>query len=75
MKNDSDPIYYVVILQPVELRALTKEVITKHAQHLRELDVNGINSIMKQDALVLGGFRTFEIRTWLMSNQTNNYLP
>ena len=100
MKNASDPIYYVVILQPIELRELTKEVITKHAQHLRELDVDGklvlagpftdhptgmlvlrgknkdeIKSIMEQDALIREGFRTFEIRTWLMSNKTNNYLP
>jgi uncharacterized protein YciI len=100
MKNDSDPIYYVVILQPVESRELTSEVIAKHAQHLRELDVDGklvlagpftdhptgmlvlrdknkdeIKSIMEQDALIREGFRTFEIRTWLMSNRTNNYLP
>jgi len=100
MENDSDHIYYVVILLPVESRELTSEVIAKHAQHLRELDVDGklvlagpftdhptgmlvlrgnnkdeIKSIMEQDALVRGGFRTFEIRTWLMSNRTNNYLP
>ena len=100
MENDSDHIYYVVILLPVESRELTGEVITKHAQHLRELDVDGklvlagpftdhptgmlvlrgknkdeIKSIMEQDALILEGFRTFEIRTWLMSNRANNYMP
>ena len=94
-------IYYVVILQPPgEPRELTTEAIAKHAQHLRELDVDEklvlagpfmdhpsgllvlrgnnkdeIKSIMEQDALILEGFRTFEIRTWLMSNQANNYLP
>jgi uncharacterized protein YciI len=100
MENESDPIYYVVILLPVESRELTREVIAKHAQHLRELDVDGklvlagpftdhptgmlvlrgknkddIKSIMEQDALILEGFRTFEIRTWLMSNRANNYMP
>jgi uncharacterized protein YciI len=100
MENESDHIYYVVILLPVESRELSKEVIAKHAEHLRELDVDGklvlagpftdhptgmlvlrgknkdeIKSIMEQDALILEGFRTFEIRTWLMSNQANNYLP
>ena len=100
MENDSDHIYFVVILLPVESRELTSEVIAKHAQHLRELDVDGnlvlagpftdhptgmlvlrgknkdeIKSIMEQDALILEGFRTFEIRTWLMSNRANNYMP
>jgi len=100
MKNDSDHIYYVVILQPVESRELTSEVIAKHARHLSQLDIDGkfvlagpftdhptgmlvlrgknkdeIKSIMEQDALIREGFRTFEIRTWLMSNQANNYMP
>jgi uncharacterized protein YciI len=100
MKNDLEPVYYAVILQPVESRELTTEVIAKHAQHLRELDVDGklvlagpfsdhpsgllvlrgkskdeIKSIMEQDPLIQGGYRTIEIRTWLMANRTNNYLP
>lgn len=100
MTNAPEPIYYAVILQPVESQELTTEVITKHAQHLRELDVDGklvlagpfsdhpsgllvlrgkskdeIKSIMEQDPLVQGGYRTIEIRTWLMANRTNNYLP
>ena len=100
MKNELEDIYYAVILQPVESRALTTDVIAKHAQHLRELDVDGklvlagpftdhpsgllvlrgkskdeIKSIMEQDPLVQGGFRTIEVRTWLMANRTNNYLP
>ena len=100
MKNDLEPVYYAVNLQPVESRELTTEVIAKHAQHLRELDVDGklvlagpfsdhpsgllvlrgkskdeIKSIMEQDPLIQGGYRTIEIRTWLMANRTNNYLP
>jgi uncharacterized protein YciI len=101
MKSDPDHIYYVVILQPpVEPRELTNEVIAKHAQHLRELDVEGklvlagpfvdhpsgllvlrgnnkdeIKSIMDPDPLIQGGFRSYEVRTWLMANRTNNYLP
>ena len=100
MTNEPEHIYYVVILQPVESRELPAEVIAKHAQHLRELDVDGklvlagpfsdhpsgllvlrgkskdeIKSIMVQDPLIQGGYRTIEIRTWLMANRTNNYLP
>jgi len=100
MKNDSDHIYYVIILQPIESRELTSEVIAKHAQHLRALDVDRklvlagpftdhptgmlvlrgknkdeIKSIMEQDALIQEGFRSYEVRTWLMANDTNNYLP
>jgi uncharacterized protein YciI len=100
MKSDSDHIYYVVILQPVESRELNNEVVAKHAQHLRELDVDGklvlagpftdhpsgllvlrsknkdeIKSIMEQDPLIQGGFRSYEVRTWLMADRTNNYLP
>ena len=101
MKNDSDRIYYVVILQPPsEPRELTNEAIAKHAQHLRELDgdeklvlagpfvddpsgllvlrgknKDEIKSIMDQDPLIQGGFRSYEVRTWLMANRTNNYLP
>jgi uncharacterized protein YciI len=41
MTNNSDKIYYAVILQPVASRELTREVIAKHAQHLRELDEDG----------------------------------
>ena len=94
-------IYYVVILQPPgEPRELTTEAIAKHAQHLRELDVDEklvlagpfmdhpsgllvlrsnnkdeIKSIMDQDPLIRGGFRSYEVRTWLMANKTNNYRP
>jgi uncharacterized protein YciI len=101
MKNNSDRIYYVVILQtPSEPKALTNEAIAKHAQHLRELDgdeklvlagpfiddasgllvlrannKDDIKSIMDQDPLIQGGFRSYEVRTWLMANRTNNYLP
>jgi uncharacterized protein YciI len=42
---------------------------------LRCKDKDEAKSIMEHDALVLDGFRTFEIRTWLMSNRENNYLP
>jgi hypothetical protein len=31
--------------------------------------------IMDQDPLIRGGFRSCEVRTWLMANETNNYLP
>jgi uncharacterized protein YciI len=100
MENNSDHIYYVVILPANKSRELTNEAISKHAQHLRELDVEGklilagpftddssgmlvlrgnnkdeIRSIMEQDPLIQGGFRSYEIRTWLLANQTNNYLP
>jgi uncharacterized protein YciI len=100
MKNDSDPIYYAVILIPVESRELNKEVVAKHAQHLSELDAGGklvlagpftdhptgmlvlrgeskdeIKAIIDEDPLVQGGFRTYEVRTWLMANRANNYLP
>jgi uncharacterized protein YciI len=100
MKNNSDRVYFAVILQPVESKELTTEAIAKHAQHLHELDTDGklvlagpfidhptgllilrgenkdeIKSIMDEDPLIQGGFRTFEVRTWLMANRTNNYLP
>lgn len=100
MKNDSDHIYYAVILIPAESRELNKDVVAKHAQHLSELDAeeklvlagpftdhptgmlvlrgeskDEIKSIIDVDPLVQGGFRTYEIRTWLMANRTNNYLP
>jgi uncharacterized protein YciI len=100
MKSGSDKIYYAAILLPVESRELTGEAITKHAQHLRELDADGklvlagpftdhptgllvlrgknkdeIESIMERDPLILGGFRNFEVRTWLMANRANNYQP
>jgi len=100
MKNDFDPIYYAVFLVPIESRELNKEVVAKHAEHLKELDADGklvlagpftdhptgmlilrgenkdeIKSIVDKDPLVQGGFRTYEIRTWMMANQTNNYLP
>jgi uncharacterized protein YciI len=100
MPNDSDHIYYVVILLPVESMELTREVIAKHAQHLLELDTdrklvlagpftdhpNGllvlrgknkdeIKSIMDEDPMVQGGFRNYEVRTWLLANRTNNYMP
>jgi len=98
--NSSDRIYYAVILLPVEGRELTKEAITKHAQHLRELDNDGklvlagpftdhptgllvlrgknkdeIKSIMEADPLIKEGFRNYEVRTWLLANQANNYMP
>ena len=100
MKSDSDHIYYVVIIQPIESRELNNEVVARHAQHLRELDgdeklvlagpfiddpsgllvlrgnnKDEIKSIMDQDPLIQGGFRRYEVRTWLMANETNNYLP
>ena len=100
MKNEPEHLYYAVILQPVEAKELTTDVITRHAQHLRELDDDGklvlagpftdhpsgllvlrgkskgeIKSIMEQDPLIQGGFRTIDVRTWLMANRTNNYLP
>ncbi len=34
-----------------------------------------ISAIMDQDPLIRGGFRSYEVRTWLMANETNNYLP
>jgi uncharacterized protein YciI len=42
---------------------------------LRGENKNEIRSIMDEDPLILGGFRTYEVRTWLMANGTNNYLP
>jgi uncharacterized protein len=101
MKDDSDRIYYAVILQPpIEPKALNNEAIGKHAQHLRELDAdeklvlagpfldhpygllvlrgnneNEIKSIMDQDPLIQGGYRSYTVRTWLMANKTNNYQP
>ena len=101
MENDSDCIYYAVILQPPSKpKELNKEAIAKHAQHLRELDADEklvlagpfidhpsgllvlrgnnkdeIKSIMDGDPLIQGGFRSYEIRTWLMANEKNNYMP
>jgi uncharacterized protein YciI len=42
---------------------------------LRSNSKDEIKTIMEQDPLVQGGLRTYEIRTWLMANRTNNYLP
>jgi uncharacterized protein len=42
---------------------------------LRGESKDDIKSIMDEDPLIQGGFRSYEIRTWLMANQTNNYLP
>jgi len=100
MENNSDHIYYAVILQAIGSQEITSEAITSHALHLSELDAEGrlvlagpfidhpsgllvlrgknkdeINSIIEIDPLIQGGFRSFEIRTWLMANRTNNYLP
>ena len=101
MGNDSNRIYYVVILlPPSEPKELNSEVIAKHAQHLRELDMDEklvlagpfidhpsgllvlrgnnkdeITAIMDGDPLIQGGFRIYEIRTWLMANEKNNYMP
>jgi uncharacterized protein YciI len=101
MKNDSDRIYYAVILQPPsESRELNNEVVAEHALHLRELDAGGIlvlagpftdhpsgllvlrgnnkdeiKSTMDGDPLIRGGLRSYEIMTWLMANEKNNYMP
>jgi uncharacterized protein YciI len=101
MKNDSDSIYYVVILQPpAEPKEPNSQIIAKHAQHLRALDAEEklvlagpfidhpdgllvlrgnnkeeIKSIMDEDPLIQGGFRSYEIRTWLMANEKDNYMP
>ncbi len=51
---------------------------TDHPSGLLVLRAKGkdeIKSIMEQDPLILGGFRSYEVRTWLMANRTNNYLP
>jgi uncharacterized protein YciI len=42
---------------------------------LRGSSKDEIKSIMDEDPLIQGGFRTCEISTWLMANSTNNYLP
>lgn len=42
---------------------------------LRGKNKDEIKSIMDEDPMILGGFRNYEIRTWLMANRTNNYLP
>lgn len=42
---------------------------------LKGNDKTEIKSIMDQDPLIRGGFRSYEIRTWLMANYTNNYRP
>ena len=42
---------------------------------LRGKNKDEIKSIMEQDPLIQGGFRNFEVRTWLMANRANNYLP
>jgi uncharacterized protein YciI len=42
---------------------------------LRGNNKDEIKSIMDQDPLIQGGFRSYEVRTWLMANRTNNYLP
>ena len=42
---------------------------------LRGKDKDEIKSIMEQDPLIRGGFRSYEVRTWLMADRTNNYLP
>ncbi|HLX93496.1 MAG TPA: YciI family protein [Puia sp.] len=42
---------------------------------LRGSNKDEIKSIMDKDPLIQGGFRSYEVRTWLMSNETNNYMP
>jgi uncharacterized protein YciI len=42
---------------------------------LRGENKEEVNSIMDQDPLIQGGFRSYEVRTWLMANETNSYLP
>jgi len=42
---------------------------------LRGKNKDEIKSIMEQDPLIRGGFRSYEVRTWLMADRTNNYLP
>ena len=42
---------------------------------LRGENKDEIKSIMDEDPLIRGGFRTYEVRTWLMANRANDYLP
>lgn len=42
---------------------------------LRGKSKDEVKSIMEQDPLIRGGFRGLEVRTWLMANRANNYLP
>ena len=42
---------------------------------LRGNNKDEIKSIMDGDSLIQGGFRNYEIRTWLMANEKNNYMP
>lgn len=42
---------------------------------LRGKSKDEIKSIMDEDPFIRGGYRGYEVRTWLMANRTNNYLP
>jgi uncharacterized protein YciI len=42
---------------------------------LRTSDKDEVKSIMDEDPLVREGLRNYEIRTWLIANKNNNYLP
>jgi uncharacterized protein YciI len=34
-----------------------------------------VKLLMDEDPLIREGFKNYEIRTWLMANKNNNYLP
>jgi uncharacterized protein len=42
---------------------------------LRIGSVAEAKAIAEEDPLVRGAYQTYELRTWLMSNQQNNYRP
>jgi uncharacterized protein len=59
-------------------RLVLAGLFTDHPSGLLVLRANNkdeIKSTMDRDPLVRGGFRSYEIRTWLMANEKNNYMP
>jgi uncharacterized protein YciI len=100
MENKDSDLYYAVVMNKVENRELTDEIIQHHARHLAELDEEGklvlagpftdhpsslivlktkskseAIKIADVDPLIREGVRTFEVRTWLIANRENNFLP